>query len=275
MINIKDIVIRDPFILVDGDDYYLYGTHIGGKDPCYIGYHSKDLISFDDPKVIFKRNDDFWATKDYWAPEVHKYKGKYYLFASLKSEDRCRGTQIFVSDNPLGVYTPLTDNPITPHDWECLDGTLYVENERPYLIFCREWLEVNDGEMYIVELTSDLKGYVSEPKLMFKASEARWVKPLRDDFGYVTDGPFIIKENGWYYMLWSSFSKNGYTLAICKSESLHGPWQQLDEPIFDKDGGHGMIFEKNGIRYVAFHAPNDPRGAERTQIVPFAQLYQL
>ena len=50
MINIKDIVIRDPFILVDGDDYYLYGTHIGGKDPCYIGYHSKDLISFDDQK---------------------------------------------------------------------------------------------------------------------------------------------------------------------------------------------------------------------------------
>lgn len=46
------------------------------------------------------------------------------MFASFKNEDRHRGTQILVSDTPDGKFKPLTDYPVTPEDWECLDGTV-------------------------------------------------------------------------------------------------------------------------------------------------------
>lgn len=275
MINVKDIKIRDPFILFDDGYYYLFGTIVDSEIPCFKGYRSIDLVNFEEPKVIFQMSEGFWATKDYWAPEVHKYKGKYYLFASLKSDDKCRATQIFISDTPLGEYKPLTEEPITPTNWECLDGTLYIDNEKPYLIFCREWLEVNDGEMYIAELSDDLKSLISEPILLFRASEAKWVKGLNKDGGYVTDGPYIIKEKDTYYMIWSSFSKNGYALGICHSKTLLGPWIQLDEPIYDFDGGHAMIFNKDNERMVVFHTPNDPRGSERLKVIPLRDLISI
>lgn len=273
MIHIQDLNIRDPFVLVVKDDYYLYGT-VGYEDrPCFKGFHSKDLVHFDEPQIIFTKEDSFWATMDYWAPEVHLYQGKYYLFATVKSEHHCRGTQIFVSDSPLGKFTPISEKPITPNDWECLDGTLFVDDGKPYVFFCREWLQVVDGEMYVMELSRDLATPVGEPVRLFKASDASWVRTLPNTSAYVTDGPFVYKEDGLYKMLWSSFGQNGYTLGICTSTSIFGPWMQQEQPLYEKDGGHAMLFEKDGEVMVTFHAPNDPRQAERARILPYQTLW--
>jgi len=126
----SEIKIRDPFILVHDNKYFLYGSgRRNGSSLCgFDVVTSTDLENWSEPKTIFEENPDFWATKDYWAPEVHKYKGKFYLFASFKSDDRCRGTQILVCDTPDGKFEPLTQYPVTPENWECLDGTLFFEN---------------------------------------------------------------------------------------------------------------------------------------------------
>ena len=49
------------------------------------------------------------------------------MFASFKAAGVCRGTQILVADHPKGPFVPHSDGPVTPRDWECLDGTLYVD----------------------------------------------------------------------------------------------------------------------------------------------------
>ena len=36
-------------------------------------------------------------------------------------------TQILRAEKPEGPYVLHSDGPVTPHDWECLDGTFYVE----------------------------------------------------------------------------------------------------------------------------------------------------
>ena len=33
----------------------------------------------------------------------------------------------------------------------CLDGTLWVEDGKPYMIYCHEWVETVDGEMDLGE----------------------------------------------------------------------------------------------------------------------------
>ena len=130
MLKKEEIRIRDPFILTDKENhcYYMYGTTDLEPDTLHTGcsfsvYKTSDLEHFEEPKVIFD-GTNFWATQDYWAPEVHKYNGKYYLFASFKHPERCRGTQILVCDTPDGRFAPISDAPATPADWECLDGTL-------------------------------------------------------------------------------------------------------------------------------------------------------
>ncbi len=54
----------------------------------------------------------------------------------------------------------------------CLDGSLYIDKEgNPWLLFCREWLEAIDGEIYAQRLAKDLKTTEGDPYLLFKASE--------------------------------------------------------------------------------------------------------
>lgn len=268
MILLEDLNVRDPFVYYENGYYYLYSSREVDGAPAFVCHKSKDLKAFGQPAILFKPDKNFWATKEFWAPEMHAFNGKYYLFGTLKSDDRARGTQIFVCDSPDGTFTPLTEYPVTPEGWECLDGTLVVEDGVPYMVFCREWLEIVDGEIYVMQLSPDLKRAAAEPVKLFSASSVKWTRPLGAN-NYVTDGPFIVKENGKYNMIWSSFSENGYAMGVCRSKSLFGPWEHEPAPLNFNDGGHGMVFRKDDKSYLVYHAPNDPAGSERMQLVPY------
>jgi len=265
----SDIHIRDPFVLpVKAEKiYYLYGTN-GPESwtPAASGidyYTSSDLQNWDGPFPAFRPSADFWADRNFWAPEVHLYHGSYYLFASFKAEGKCRGTQILAADEPTGPFLPISDGPVTPRDWECLDGTLFVDAKvQPWMVFCHEWVQVGDGEMCALPLSVDLKTAIGEPQRLFCASEARWAQEINSKGrkGYVTDGPWLQHlANGELIMLWSSFGEGGYTVGIARSESgdIFGPWQQLQEPLYAGDGGHCMTFRTFDEQLLlAYHRPN-------------------
>ena len=277
MLKREDIRIRDPFIYTDADEgcYYMYGTTALKENsmstyPSFSCYKSYDLENFEGPFTLFESDGiNFWADRDFWAAELHKYKGKYYLFGSCFTPDHCRGSQIFVCDTPNGHFKPLSAEPITPSEWECIDGTLFVENDQPYMIFCHEWLQTVDGEMCVVELSADLKSAVSKPRILFKASESGWAIRNNGD-GYVTDGPFLHRTNdGKLIMIWSGFSENGYAEAVAYSDngSINGNWKHCEKMLSSQNGGHGMIFKDlNGEMRFTMHFPNSPFGAERAKI---------
>lgn len=257
-----DINIRDPFVLKENGKYYLYGTRgetawtrAEGLDV----YVSDDLENWSEPHACFTVPEGFWANREVWAPEVHKYKGKYYMFVSLCSETRLRATQILKSETPMGPFLPFTHDAITPVGWQCLDGTFYVDkNGDPYIVFCREWVQVRDGEIHAMKLTEDLTAAAGEPFLLFKASEPYWADKSRETF--ITDGPFMYRtESGRLLMIWSTFTQSGYVQAIAYSDNgeIDGNWIH-EAPMFDKNGGHGMIFEDyEGKKYLILHSPNE------------------
>ena len=265
MLKKEDIRIRDPFIVTDKENgcYYMYGTTaLQGATyntaTTFSVYKTKDLENFDDPILIFDGSAiGFWADKNYWAPEVHVYNGKYYLLGSFKAEGKCRGTQILVSDTPTGTFVPVSDSPVTPPDWECLDGTLWVEDGVPYIIFCHEWVQVKNGEIWAMPLKNDLSAPAGKPFMLFRASEAKDVSELTPGSGnYVTDGPFFYRENGKLAMIWSSFLAGRYVVLKAESDSLRGKWTHLGSQL-DFDGGHAMLFHTlEGERMISLHIPN-------------------
>ena len=278
MLKKEEIRIRDPFILTDFENgcYYMYGTTALKQNSIsarcsFSVYKSYDLENFEDGVVVFDGNEaGFWATHDYWAPEVHKYNGKYYLFGSCKADGKCRATQIFVSDTPDGKFIPISDKPATPLDWECLDGTLYIEDGKPYIVFCHEWLQVNDGEIWATPLSDDLSHAVGEPFMLFRASDNKDVTEIRHTGSgkYVTDGPFLFKEGGKLKMIWSSFCCGKYQVLIAESDSIKGKWEHKN-PEFDFDGGHAMLFYTlDGKRIISLHAPNKSP-LERAVFMPY------
>lgn len=133
-VNVRDVVIRDPFVLVSGGIYYMYGTGASTVDGygCYV---SLDLETWYGPVNVFEAKDGFDGVNCFWAPECHYYNGNYYLLASYGSASTGhRGTSVFRSSSPLGPFEEISDGHITPHDWDSIDGTLYVEDGVPYMI---------------------------------------------------------------------------------------------------------------------------------------------
>ncbi|MFI3213790.1 MAG: glycoside hydrolase family 43 protein [Eubacteriales bacterium] len=270
----SEVRLRDPFVLVDQGTYYLYGTRgkAGNNQvgfDCYMGH---DLENWEGPFDVFEPDEDFWATKEFWAPEVHHYEGSYYMFASFKADGVCRGTQILKANSPKGPFKIHSDGPITPRDWECLDGTLYIsKNGTPYMVFCHEWVQIKDGTICAVELSKDLKSPVGEPRTLFYATEGgNWIcPPSNGGIGdYVTDGPFLHRlEDDTLIMMWSSFGKDGYIQAIAESDNgeITGNWKTREKLLFEKDGGHGMLFVGLDEKlYLTLHSPNiTPREAPK------------
>mgnify|MGYP000871449566 CR=1 FL=1 len=283
---LSDIFIRDPYILADAENncYYLYrtstsvdaqGTKTGGVEV----FKSDDLQNWRGPTKVFAIPENNWITGVVWAPEVHAYNGKYYLFATINSDltwkiqkenwpaYTFRGTQIFYSDSPEGPFIPFDLKPHTPMDYMALDGTFWKEDGKPYMIFCREWVEVIDGTVELQELTSDLSSSIGRPMRLFCASDAPWVTSHTH---YITDGCFLFRTKmNKLLMIWSSFGQNGYAIGIAKSVTgkVSGPWKQSPEPLLNENGGHGMIFRTFDDKLcLILHQPNHPAGSERARI---------
>ncbi|MFZ6027577.1 MAG: glycoside hydrolase family 43 protein [Chloroflexota bacterium] len=287
--NTSEIHIRDPFVLPVAPYYYLYGTTDAdcwkGPGEGFNCFRSTDLESWEGPFAAFRSPEGFWATKNFWAPEVHAYRGRYYMLASFKAPQRYRGTQILVAERPEGPFIPLGDGPITPDGWECLDGTLHVDRQsQPWIVFCNEWVQVHNGSIYALPLSDDLERHVGRPVYLFNASEAPWARPFQraadkekssDSIPpfpcYVTDGPFLhCTADGVLLMLWSSMGDEGYTMGVARSRSGHitGPWVQQETPLWGKNGGHGMVFRSFDDRlYLALHTPNETP-LERAKFIP-------
>lgn len=264
-----DIQMRDPFIVPVAEEqrYFLYGTT---DTNCWDGpgtgfdvYSSTDLEHWDGPFPAFRPPQGFWAIKQFWAPEVHRFQGRYFMFASFKRDGVCRGTQILVAESPLGPFRLHSDGPVTPRDWECLDGTLYVAPDgTPWIVFCHEWVQVQDGEMCALRLSPELDRAIGEPQLLFTASSAPWVESYeRDGKTFVTDGPFLhATAGGNLLMLWSSYGVDGYAIGIARSTTgtILGPWEQETTPLYGKDGGHGMVFRAfTSELFLTIHHPNN------------------
>lgn len=286
MLKTQDIRIRDPYVVAANGHYYLYGTVEKQPDDLslYV-FRSTDMENWEEPKVIFSIDQITWAEKELWAPEVHLYKGKYYLFVSIMGKHGKRGTQIAVCDTPDGSFTPVADKPGTPMERSCIDGTLYVEEGVPYMVYSADWPDNYDAERdcYIghiraVQLTDDLRDMVGEPFTLFASIDCpiSAAAPAHTNLNgtkvirYGSDAPFVQKlSDGTLLLTWSPYTAGNYIVlaAVSKSGKINGKWEHLPAPVFDDNGGHAMFFnDLHGNRKMCIHWPECPPN-ERAHIL--------
>ncbi|MBR5773081.1 MAG: family 43 glycosylhydrolase, partial [Clostridia bacterium] len=181
--------VRDPFVLEYKGVYYMYGT--GLAQDGYGCVYSSDLSSWSDSVRVYEPQGKCDGEGDWWAPECHYYKGSFYLFATYRSAATGkRGVGIFRSPDPLGPFEIITDGHITPKETDSIDGTLYVDDlGQPWMVYVSEWTSAEDGigSMMAAKLSDDLTSFISEPILLFRATDG---SPKN---GFVTDGPFLYK----------------------------------------------------------------------------------
>ena len=254
--NIKQL--RDPAVLVENGVYYVYGT----KWVCYRNTSGSLAGEWEDLGIVAEKPEE--SDNNYWAPEVHKYKGSYYMFTTYHSKiTNHRGCTIMKSDSPEGPFVEITNGHITPHDWDSIDATFYVDEDgQPWMVFVHEWTSTDDGigRMATAKLSDDLTRFISEPIELFRADDPSWSR------AQVTDGCWMYRtEDGQLLMIWSNSDSAGYCVGIARSSNgkVDGEWTQDDELLYSKnmqmqyDGGHGMIFyDTDGQMYLSIHSPN-------------------
>ena len=266
---------RDPFIYVENGTYYMYVT----------GWRVYKATSLDGKwtqikNAVVKPGD--YDTNPY-APEVYKYNGKYYMFTAYKPERKLndydnRGCIIMEASSPEGPFRMITNGWITPKEWDCIDGTLYVDTDgQPWMVFSREHTCYDgNGAFCAAKLSDDFTHFTSEPIELFRGKDPKW------EWDGVTDGCFMYTNaDGELLMLWSNNDKYGYCVAVSKSLNgkIHGEWDHKSQPMLYTafatgfDGGHGMIFtDTDGQMYLVIHSPNDWKGdSSRATIIPITE----
>jgi GH43 family beta-xylosidase len=274
-IPLDSIRLSDPFILADKKTAMYYMTGTGG-----MLWKSKDLKLWAGPFWVVRQDTSSWMGRhpQIWAAEIHSYKGKYYYFATFTNRHRIidtvkdniiyrRASQVLVSDNPDGPYKSFGDKTYLPAGMSTLDATFWVEDGRPYMIYCHEWLQNWNGTVECVALKPDLSGTTGNSHILFFANESPWSKERmagRVIPNRVTDGPYLFRtKTGRLGIIWSSWVFDSYTQGVAYSSdgTLNGKWIQQSEPVTPPDYGHGMLFRTfDGKWLMALHHQEEVNG---------------
>lgn len=260
--QLKQFNARCPFVLpYDGKYYLYYNKNISYGCHIYMVV-SDDLNNWTECECKIKPNELFKQEGMFLNPSVTYYKGKFYLTVSYRTDDIVKSVYIFISDSPEGEFSLYSETPLTPPEWECLGSSIFFDkNDKPYLIFSHEWIQVDDGTVCYVELSDDLKTAISSPKKLFSASEHKAVLSLsRTKGAYAVDKPDLYKaKDGSLNCLWSTVTANGYTVLVSKSDNgdIDGKWRMCENAFATVNGGHGMVFKDfSGNPHYIMHQPN-------------------
>lgn len=239
--GIQEGGLRDCHVFRDNGKWYMTGTCYPvwrGANPGVALYSSDDLLNWKFEDHLIKRaelDSTVWYYDRFWAPEIHKIKGKYYVLFNSRNESKThphgRGTGIAVSDNLMGPYKVLTEKEpfsagIDLSFFEDTDGKVYANWHDKEYIMCAE---------VDVENMRPVNTYIA-----LAPDSVGW-----DKAGI--EGSYMIKDGDTYYMFYSSWSR-GYEIGYATSDSPMGPWtKSADNPIYgaqDRD-----VCEKYGSVY--------------------------
>lgn len=248
------ISLADPTIFFDNGTYYLYGTSLADG---FKVYTSKDLKTWEGPAGVsdglaLKRGDAF-GTQGFWAPQVFKRGGTYYMYYTANEH-----LTVAEAQSPLGPFrqkklsmVPAKVKEIDPFVFFDTDGKAYLYHVR-----------LMDGNrIYVAELNKDLKSMKENTARECISAEKGW-EDTADAAWKVCEGPTVVKIDSTYYLFYScnDFRNKDYAVGYATAKSPLGPWVKHKNPIISRQligangTGHGELFKDNdGDWAYVFH----------------------
>lgn len=215
-------------------------------------YSSSTNNESSNPIVVFKSTDmKNWTTvasyiTNYsgrlWAPAVAYANGKYYMYYSHEYN----GMYVAEATSPEGPWTekamlyndygwfPWDCQEIDPQPFQDTDGTWY--------------LYFGNGVARVAKLNPDMISFAETPRVITPPN--------------YTEGPFMIKRNGYYMLMYSGgqYFDDTYNVRYAVSNNPYGPFTEgTNSPILKTNNtntygpGHHSIFTKDGVDYIAYH----------------------
>lgn len=275
--------IGDPYVLKDGDTYYMYATsipHLG-----FMVWESKNLVDWEEAGIAYdhREQNEQWAINDFWAPEVIEKDGTYYMSYSARNQSDSLRIAIAASDSPTGPF--IDANPdIIEEEGSYIDGHFFIDDDgTPYFYYVKDNYENivdenNVSHIYVQEMSKDLLNLVGEPQFLL-GPDQEWEDP-QGEFQW-NEGPFVVKEDNRYYLMYSAnlFASSDYAIGYAVADHPMGPFEKSENnPILSKDLENGIsgpghnsvtIGLDNETLYAVYHIhtqPSNPSGNRRPAI---------
>ena len=238
----------DPHVIRYQGKYYLYPTT---DSRGYDVFVSDDLVHWEAKGKAFTD-----PRRGAWAPDVfvNKADGKLYLWYTddaPKSPAGKGGKQIgvAVADSPLG---PFVDKGAQVAD--AIDAHLFRDDDGAFYLY---YVHLAGGFKIMAQPMSDPFTRKGEPRRVIHPTE-----PWEKISGEVTEGPFMLKRQGTYYLMYSGTGADSpnYGIGYATAKSPLGPFVKYPgNPIAHRGGdvlgpGHHCVIDgPDGRLWMVYH----------------------
>ncbi len=254
----------DPWVIRDGDDYYY--CYSGGNGVCVNKIPSLDKISPLGGRKVYTAPENTAYSKEYWAPELHKIGGKWYIYVAADDGDnynhrmyvlRCTG------DNPLDDFEMLGKITDSTDKW-AIDGTVLQYRGECYFIWSGWAGDENVAQdIYIARMSAP--NVIDSNRVKLSSPDLEWEQ--RGGMPHINEGPVAIVKNDTVHIVysasgsWSDFYCLGKLTYSGNGDILDpASWIKSSSPIFEKTEktigpGHcSFTTAKDGSTWIVYHA---------------------
>ena len=238
----RDSQAADPGVLKVDGKYYCYSTSapIG-----YYVYVSEDLVHWTNEGLCMNEAWGLSRSGYYWAPEVvQRADGKFVMVASVEEH-----LGFATADSPLGPFIP---EPRWTFD-KTIDGHIFLDEDGHGYLFCVSWREGHEYGIWAYALEDDLVTVKPETEVQVIRPTDAWEQVS----GRVTEGPFVLKHNGKYYLTYSGngYDAKEYAVGYAVADSPLGP--------YDKYGANPILSYTSKLYGPGHHSfTTSPDGSE-------------
>ncbi len=264
---IRDAFTADPAPMVYGDRLYVYTGHdewydgqdkaSGGKEfniTNWLCYSTADMQTWTCHGIVHRPSDYKWSNYKEapvgtaWASQVVPRNGKFYYYTTLQGKGKNSGyaVGVAVSDSPTGPFVdpigrPLVNDKMTDNGargwWNDIDPTVLIDDDgQAYLCW-------GNGTCFMAKLKEN----------MIELDGDIWTV----DVPRYTEGPWLHKHNGKYYLTYASSGRNFQeAIDYAMADDIRGPWTPCGQLTGGAENSftiHPGIIEFKGEWYLFYH----------------------
>lgn len=244
---VHDKFTTDPAVFIENDTLWMFTGHdADGHNTDYVMkdwllYSTADMVHWTEYPSPLRITDFAWAeSKQAYAGQVIKRNGKYFWYIST---NWC-GIGVAVSDRITGPYRDVLGKPLltnkdcfaSKHSWACIDPSVIIDDDgTAYLVW-------GNGQCYYAKLKENMIEIDGEVHQI--------------DVPRYTEGPWIHKYNGKYYLTYASEWPEKIAYAV--ADNIGGPYTPMGvisdyaensgttHPAIVEYRGQWLFFSHNG-----------------------------
>jgi GH43 family beta-xylosidase len=225
-------------------------------------------------KVVWTPEPGHSWSKELWAPELHRWGNKWYIYFAADAGDN-ESHRIYVvendNDDPIEGTWTFKGKISDPSNQWAIDATTFELRGRHYLIWSG-WKGPKNGEqdLYIAHMRNPWT--IDSPRTLIAKPTYPWELhgDLPNGHVNVNEGPEFISHGGKMFVVFSASGcwTDFYTLGVLKASVDADPldaknWTKIDHPFLSTDpdsdafgpGHNGFFKSPNGREdWIIYHA---------------------